>query len=67
MNMLSVANEEVLESLGFVSTDESFLYAGFDDVVKGNLADYSVHSMNGETVYCKNEEEFIDELLSRAT
>lgn len=65
MNIMTEQQETLLENAGFVATDNAFLYTSFDDVIKGNIKDFSVASMQGDTVYCENEQEFIQELLGR--
>lgn len=65
MNMITAQQETTLEDMGFVSTDASFLYAGIDDVIKGNVHELVVETMSGDFVQCETETEFFEELLSR--
>lgn len=64
MNMLTVQQETILEDIGFIASDESFLYAGFDDVVRGDLKDLKIESLSGKVIYCENGDDFVQQLLS---
>lgn len=66
MNMLTVKQEKMLEDMGFITSDESFLYAGFDDVIRGNLKNLKIESLNGKTIQCETKEEFVQNLVEAA-
>jgi len=64
MNMLTREQEQVLESNGFLASDESFLYAGSNDVVRGDVVNLEVSSLENGSSFYSTTEDFFDALLS---
>lgn len=64
MNMLTREQENVLESNGFLASDSSFLYVGSQDVVRGDVVNLEVSSLETGSSFYSTTDGFLDALLS---
>lgn len=63
MNTISQGHERQLQSGGFISSDESFLYLGKHFAIRGELSGMKIITSKGDSMECETEDEFVDLLL----